>query len=365
MDLTGIINLLLSKGVPFAGYSMPGQQKVCFAIQTGGGVNEVETDNLDDISGFAVAPFSSYYTKKLYLISPHIVFCQNDFEKVKDKIENIESVGIKYGAQNKVVSKENYLQQAQKIVSLLQTGSAKKVVLSRYFTAGFDKRQTPALFESLHKSYPDAFVYLMYIPQAGLWCGATPETLLTLKDNRFETMALAGTQLYSGNLSWQNKEIEEQQYVVNFVETVLKKANITDYKKLPRKTVRAGKLAHLQTLFQIPAETLKGKTGKIVGLLHPTPAVGGLPQKEACEIIRETEIHNRRLYTGFLGPWNINGNSGLFVNLRCAEIHDNKIGLYVGGGITAASQPAKEWDETVNKSKTLLAIVEKLRTFAP
>jgi len=72
------------------------------------------------------------------------------------------------------------------------------------------------------------------------------------------------------------------------------------------------------------------------------------------------EQHDRRFYTGFLGPWKLNGHSQLFVNLRCAEIGNDTFNLYVGGGLTANSVSEDEWEETVQKSKTLLLVIEKL-----
>ena len=49
--------------------------------------------------------------------------------------------------------------------------------------------------------------------------GATPEKLLTLKGEEFETTALAGTQLYKNNLNpvWDDKEKKEHQYVIDYI----------------------------------------------------------------------------------------------------------------------------------------------------
>jgi isochorismate synthase len=77
-------------------------------------------------------------------------------------------------------------------------------------------------------------------------------------------------------------------------------------------------------------------------------------------LIRIVEKHDRGFYTGFLGPWNLSGESKLYVNLRCAQLHKNKMSLYVGGGLTAESNPEDEWEETVRKSQTLLSVLEKM-----
>jgi isochorismate synthase len=90
--------------------------------------------------------------------------------------------------------------------------------------------------------------------------------------------------------------------------------------------------------------------------LHPTPAVAGLPQKIAVQYLSALEQHERRLYSGIIGRMK-EGQEQLFVNLRCAQILDNQLYAYVGGGFTADSDPEQEWQETENKSKTLLQLL--------
>ena len=53
----------------------------------------------------------------------------------------------------------------------------------------------------------------------------------------------------------------------------------------------------------------------------------------------------------------INRFTELFVNLRCMQLVKDQALIYVGGGITAGSDPENEWDETVLKSKTMSSIL--------
>jgi isochorismate synthase len=71
-----------------------------------------------------------------------------------------------------------------------------------------------------------------------------------------------------------------------------------------------------------------------------------MPKKTALEFIEATEPFNRKFYSGYSGPVNINKETSLFVTLRCAEIHAKGITLYAGAGITADSDPDKEFEET-------------------
>jgi isochorismate synthase len=101
------------------------------------------------------------------------------------------------------------------------------------------------------------------------------------------------------------------------------------------------------------------KSFDLVKALHPTPAICGLPKEEALRFILENENYDRKYYAGFLGEWNKANQSDLFVNLRCLEVENEKVNLYVGCGITKDSNPEKEFIETENKSMTMRNILVK------
>ncbi len=135
---------------------------------------------------------------------------------------------------------------------------------------------------------------------------------------------------------------------------------INKYDKIGPDTAIAGNLYHILTTFKIHKDSISGLEGKIIAGLHPTPAVCGLPKGDAYNLLAKAEQHERRFYSGFLGPWNIEGQSQLFVNLRCAELGKDSMNIYVGGGLTDQSKPKAEWHETIYKSRTLLSVVENL-----
>jgi isochorismate synthase len=116
----------------------------------------------------------------------------------------------------------------------------------------------------------------------------------------------------------------------------------------------------------------------LVTALHPTPAVCGLPLTDAKRFIQDNEKYQRAYYTGFLGELNYkeertrNRNrrnqensayrsvvrtSELYVNLRCMQKVGDSFIIYVGGGITADSDPKKEWQETESKAQTMLRLL--------
>ena len=179
--------------------------------------------------------------------------------------------------------------------------------------------------------------------------GATPERLITMSGNRLQTMALAGTRPY-GSSEWGNKEKEEQEFVVREIGNTLKQYTAGELIKYSdAETICAGHLEHLRTT--ITAE-LSISPIDAAQALHPTPAVGGVPKQMALDFIGRHEQLDRSLYSGFLGVVSQEQTS-LYVNLRCMSIQDHMATVYVGGGITEKSDPQGEWQEVLQKAKTM------------
>ncbi len=362
----GIIARLLTKNLPFAFYRLPAEKQPVLLVSTCP-AHEFPLGKLNEQKGFVAAPFLSYKSRSAFLIEPDLT-AENpeEIQRLSAFLEPFPERKTRfYETHIPETEKTAYLKQAEKLIGVIRKGEVRKVVLSRIIEKplpghfGFD-----LFFDLLQKSYPGAFVYLFFLPGEGLWAGATPETFLSLHENRMEIMALAGTQKQPVQ-AWQEKEKEEQAFVVEFVEEQIKKLHIAGYEKDETETLYAGRLAHLCTRFRLPAQAAYKKAGVLASLLHPTPAVCGLPKERAWQLIHETEEHPRRHYTGFLGPWQVKDHSRLFVNLRCASFTAEKMTLYTGGGLTADSVPEKEWQETEDKAQTLLSVVEKMRNFAP
>jgi len=82
-----------------------------------------------------------------------------------------------------------------------------------------------------------------------------------------------------------------------------------------------------------------------------------LPKTVAATFILENEGYNRLYYSGYLGELNRDESTSLFVNLRCMQLDDKLVSIYVGGGITAESIPENEWKETVSKAEVMKKVL--------
>ncbi|MEN9440396.1 MAG: hypothetical protein RLZ33_472 [Bacteroidota bacterium] len=256
-----------------------------------------------------------------------------------------------------VINESDYLNQARAFIAELENQQLNKAVFSRIKAIDFEGEKATCLFEELCTAYPNAFVYLVSSKLFGTWVGATPETLLEVNASTFKTMSLAGTKKAVDETPWREKETLEQRYVTDFILNEIQKVEKVEVAVNGPYSFVAGPVKHLRTDVQFSSETMNGL--KLAQVLHPTPAVSGLPRREALNLIASLEQHDRGFYTGCIG-WTSNNKSRLYVNLRCCQIQEQKAYLYLGGGFTIDSKPNEEWEETENKSKTLLNILQNL-----
>ena len=265
-----------------------------------------------------------------------------------------------------------YQELVAKGVAFIRSGAVSKVVPSRAarreLPAGFDAF---AAFGKLCGAYPQAFVSLFYsgYDYGQHWLGASPELLAEVEAGRtFRTVALAGTQpAVAGQppkeARWSQKELLEQANVTRYIIECFKKVRLREYHETGPRTVQAAHLLHLRTDFavdltQVPFPSLGTD---MLRLLHPTSAVCGMPKQPALAWLARHEGYDRTYYAGFLGPVNLPsaGTSALYVNLRCLQIMpgQQEAILYAGGGLTPASDPAKEWAETEWKLRVIADVV--------
>lgn len=298
--------------------------------------------------------------------SPHEI---NSSAWLKEELRKSSKKGIKLRTPPAVTpekSKSDFMEMVARGVSLIESGSAEKVVLSRVMKIslpeGFD---IISVFQKLCKEHPNALVSVVHIPDHGTWIGATPETLVSVEDKTiFRTVALAGTKSYEEGLSlknvaWTQKEIEEQALVERYIISCFKKIRLREYDEHGPKTSVAGNLMHLRSDFTVDMKATNfPQLGSVMlQLLHPTSAVCGMPLDVALDFLKNNEGYDREFYSGYLGPVNFNRNINIFVNLRCMQLFENAALLYAGAGITIDSVPADEWEETEIKFNTLLRIV--------
>lgn len=90
----------------------------------------------------------------------------------------------------------------------------------------------------------------------------------------------------------------------------------------------------------------------------PAGTVSGAPKVRAMEIIDEMEPTRRGPYAGAVGYFDYRGNMDTCITLRTMVMCNGKVYVQAGAGVVADSNPESEYQETVNKSKALMAAIE-------
>lgn len=337
------------RGLSFVVYQMPNTSNARLVIEWKGGEKTSE--------GFVFAPYN-HQNKALFINLDEYFEIDGDSISMSEvtlgMILNIEPINFRRELEpRKTLSQEAYEMMVHEAVKEIKSGSMDKVVLSRTIEKEINCNAFD-VWDKLRK-YKNAFVYYVSSQTAGEWVGATPEFLLSRKENQIKTVALAGTRKSGAVEQWGEKEVKEQLFVSDYIEEGLGTLNITGVQKKGPQTHFAGPVEHLKTLFRFKYE---GSNSSLIEQLHPTPAVCGIPKGVAQERINNLEGYDRGFYAGYLGPVNINNESAYFVNLRCMELGKQSVRLYVGAGITKDSDPRSEWEETNLKAQTLLSVIE-------
>ncbi|HZW02166.1 MAG TPA: isochorismate synthase [Candidatus Deferrimicrobium sp.] len=237
-------------------------------------------------------------------------------------------------------------------------GRLDKVVLARQVDLVAESAiDVPAVLERLRATAPESTLFA--IGRGGrTFLGATPERLVSLDGCRLRSVAMAGStrrgddaaadERLAAELLGSDKEREEHAVVVDMLRATL--APLTDELAIPS-VPHVEQLHHLQHLVTPVEGRLREPSGvlRFAELLHPTPAVGGMPRDLALDLIAEEEAHERGWYAGPLGWLDRSGDGELVVALRSGVVEDRTATLLAGCGIVADSDPEREWQESTTK----------------
>jgi len=261
---------------------------------------------------------------------------------------------------------EHYEAAVGSAVRLIEAGEIEKVVLAREVQVHAPRAYDPvAVFGVLREAFPSCFVFCVGRGDATL-VAASPELLVRREGHRVSTLALAGSTRRSADpavddhlgeqLLRDESYREEHAIVARRIERALRPHAVWVAAAPEPELVRIANIQHLATPIRAqlaaPIETLE-----LVGLMHPTPAVGGEPVVPALRLIPALEGLDRGWYSGPVG-WTDGAGDGEFcVALRCALLRGGVARCYAGNGIVRDSDPAKELAETEIKLQALLPLL--------
>ena len=349
----------------FAIYRLPWTDTPILVMQDGG-ENHVFANlkELNGEKGFVISPFRFTEDHPGVIIRPDVT--ASGWDEITEKISNVvieerpsDHTTSSEISQTEPDLKKTYIETFSRFIGPLKNKTFSKLVLSR--NAGYtlsDNFSPLEAFITACNSSPRMMISLSHTPVSGTWLGSTPEIILSGEGNTWNTVALAGTMPMQGEVmptEWHKKEQDEQAFVSEYINKVIKKFSSKIAIKGPY-TTRAGQLVHLRTDFQFGLKKTS-ELGNLLDALHPTPAVCGLPKDKAYDFIIENEGYDRKYYSGIIGWLDPNGHTTLYVNLRCLNVIGNYATLYAGGGILPSSDANSEWEETQHKMKTIKLVI--------
>ena len=342
----------------YAIYRLPHEDHATLIRQTEG--NPVELHSLTELNGkqgFVVAPFEVKANQPILVIQGEASTFPLDASRCHlDQAKRVER-SLDYARDDNPLG--YYKIDFANYHSQLEADNFRKIVLARCADEKMGEKVEPMdLFYRACEMYPRMFIALVETEKSGCWLTATPEILLDGKGNDWRTIALAGTMKLEGEqldgegetLTWSTKNIQEQRIVATYITECLEQFTGNFREEGPR-TVRAANLVHLRSDFTFKLED-NNHIGDILNTLHPTPAVCGLPKREAFQFIVKNEHSPRRYYSGFMGPLGAT-ETHLYVSLRCMNIDGDTCHLYAGGGLLKDSVEEQEWLETEAKMETM------------
>lgn len=341
--------------VAFACCRMPGDKNVMFFADTSDQSRPCKPDGMTFEIGRWLMPYSGRITIREQLGAEDVLSLPDaPFFPAIDDSDDFNAA--------EAITRDDYLEAVKTIAANCNKRDG-KTVYSRMIAGENPGLDIPGVASRLFSQFPETFGFLFYHPSTGCWLGATPETLLSidLASRRFFTMALAGTRPATlDGQPWDEKNLRENRFVADFFFERLRPTGIS-FDVSETFTVGYGPVQHLRRDISgtLPAGEIDRITESIIDLINPTPALCGTPTADALDDIARHEPHQRECYGGFVAL-RTKSRFDAFVNLRNARLSTTPPGrfkIYAGGGITAASDPASEWNETEAKASTLRSLL--------
>jgi len=246
-------------------------------------------------------------------------------------------------------------------------GDIFQVVLSQRFDLDLDADPFD-LYRSLRQVNPSPYMYFLRHPELCV-VGSSPEPMVQLLDGRVISRPIAGTRKrgrsdehdrrLAAELIEHPKERAEHVMLVDLARNDV--GRVVDYgTEQVDELMTLERYSHVMHLTSQVSGRLRAGLGPIDVLRATLPAgtVSGAPKVRAMEIIDELEPARREIYGGAVGYFSFSGNMDLAIAIRTLVIRDGRVHLQAGAGIVADSDPAAEYQETVNKAMAVVKAIE-------
>lgn len=308
------------------------------------------------------APWSGFPSCRFWLPSceiiqtPHFTECRNHF--LNGKAECKENYIQKEQSALSKISSDRWETTFSSLLDGMQKHNVQKIVIARKKQLHFSHSlRTWDMIHSLKQTAQNSIVFAFQLAPHLTFLGASPEKLFAREREHVFIDAVAGTRprgqsetedaALEQELRTDNKEKREFAAVKAFISEAIQCSWLKEDTVL-----KTSRVQHLYNRARVLLKTLPSDA-ELVRVLHPTPAVAGLPRNAALKLIAEHEDFDRGWYASPVG-WVAQEEAQLSVAIRSGLIDHATLHLFAGAGIVSGSSLENEWEEMEHKMRVLL-----------
>lgn len=265
-----------------------------------------------------------------------------------------------------------YLDAVNTAKEYIRAGDIFQVVPSQRWTQDFALPPF-SLYRALRRTNPSPFMF--YFNMGGFQIiGASPEILVRVFGKEVTIRPIAGTRprgatpqedkALMADLIGDPKEMAEHLMLLDLGRNDTGKVSKIGTVR-PTEQFIVEKYSHVMHIVSNVVGELADDQDALSAFFAGMPAgtVSGAPKVRAMEIIDELEPEKRGIYGGGCGYFASNGDMDMCIALRTAVVQDEKLYIQAGGGVVYDSDPEAEFQETVNKSKAIVAAAREAGLF--
>ncbi|HET6805814.1 MAG TPA: anthranilate synthase component I [Frateuria sp.] len=254
----------------------------------------------------------------------------------------------------------------EKAKAYIRAGDIFQVVPSQRLSVGFNARPVD-VYRALRALNPSPYMYFVDLGATQI-VGSSPEILARLKDGKVVVRPIAGTRRRGATaaedlaleeeLLADPKERAEHVMLIDLGRNDVGRITETGSVAVGESFVveRYSHVMHIVS--QVEGRLREGLSYMdVLRATFPAGTVSGAPKIRALEIIQELEPAKRNIYAGAIGWIGWWGDADTAIAIRTAVIQDGRLHVQAGAGIVYDSDPAAEWEETMNKGRALFRAV--------
>ena len=255
----------------------------------------------------------------------------------------------------------------RKCKDAIRAGEVIQIVPSQKFTAETDISAL-ALYRALRMVNPSPYNFFLRVGAKTL-IGSSPEELVKLERGVASTCPIAGTKprgrtpaedaAHELELVGDPKERAEHVMLVDLGRNDLGRVCRTGTVNV-EKYAAVERYSHVMHLVStVTGRLADGMDGfDLLEAAFPAGTLSGAPKVRAMELLARYEKSPRGVYGGAAGYFSYTGDMDFAIVIRTMVLEGGKLTMRAGAGIVADSDPAKEYQETINKSKAIFAAAE-------